>query len=196
MTTPQEQFWKGDFGAAYTARQVRDWRTRIPFWRDILTRTGAQSILEVGCGAGLNLKAIRHVNPMAALWGCDINQAALQQASDAGFSVFEGSVFDLQDHWPTARFDLVFTCGVLIHVSGADLERAMRSIIAASRRYVLAVEYAAAQEEEIEYRGHAERLWKRPFGKLYEAQGLQLVAEGEAPAEAFDRCTAWLLQRN
>lgn len=191
--TAQEQFWQGDFGTAYTSRQSADWRTRIPFWRDILVKTGATSVLEVGCNSGLNLKAIRHANPMLTLRGCDINQTALQKAADDGFSVIDESVFDLS--WAPKSFGLVATVGVLIHISPADIGRAMRCIIKASRRYVLAVEYAADKEEEVVYRGHSERLWRRPFGALYEAQGLKMVAQGEAPAEAFDRCQWWLLSK-
>jgi hypothetical protein len=45
----------------------------------------------------------------------------------------------------------------------------------------------------IEYRGEKDRLWKRPYGKLYEAMGLTLVKAG--PAEGFDRCDFWLLSK-
>jgi hypothetical protein len=72
---------------------------------------------------------------------------------------------------------------------------AMDNIIACSRRYVLAVEYADETEVEVQYRGHSERLWKRPFGRLYMDRGLNMVAEGEAPADAFDRCSWWLLSK-
>jgi hypothetical protein len=90
---------------------------------------------------------------------------------------------------------LTFTCGVLIHISPADIERAMRAIIASSKRYVLAVEYADEKEVEISYRGHSERLWRRPFGDMYEGLGLKIVDHGPAPADAFDRCAWWLLER-
>jgi pseudaminic acid biosynthesis-associated methylase len=195
MLTEQELFWQGDFGAEYVTRhRTLDWRKRVPFWRDILDRTSPRSILEVGCNSGANLKAIRQVNPMQSVWGCDINQAAIQQAADDGHSVIEASVFDLGDVW-WEKFDLTFTCGVLIHISPADIERAMRAIIASSKRYVLAVEYADEKEVEISYRGHSERLWRRPFGDMYEGLGLKIVDHGPAPADAFDRCAWWLLER-
>lgn len=189
----QEEFWRGDFGVAYTARNRPDWRARIPFWRDILAKTDAHSVLDVGTNAGWNLRALRQIDPMLSLWGVDVNQAAIQEAADAGLSVAEASIFDLAD-LSFGQFDLVATSGVLIHVSPADIERAMAEIVSASRRYVLAVEYAAEMEEEVPYRGHSERLWRRPFGSMYEAMGLKMVAEGEAPADAFDRCSFWLLE--
>jgi pseudaminic acid biosynthesis-associated methylase len=196
MLTEQEQFWQGDFGGAYIERNRNvDWRARIPFWYDIVKRTEARSVLEVGCNVGANMKAIRAVDPMIALWGCDINNAAIEEAGDAGLSVTEASLFDLKSEWPEGGFDLVATVGVLIHVSSEDLPRAMDSIISVSNRYVLAVEYADETEVEVEYRGHAQRLWRRPFGRLYAERGLSMVAEGEAPADAFDRCSWWLLSK-
>jgi pseudaminic acid biosynthesis-associated methylase len=195
MLTEQEQFWAGDFGSSYTQRNgIANWRARVPFWADIIARTGARSILEVGCNAGMNLRAIRQAAPEVHAWGCDINQAALQQAADDGHSVVEASVFDFGDVW-WERFDLTATVGVLIHISPADIERAMRAIIASSKKYVLAVEYADEWEVEVSYRGHSERLWRRPFGQMYQDFGLNLVAEFDAPADAFDRCRAWILSR-
>jgi pseudaminic acid biosynthesis-associated methylase len=196
MLTEQEQFWKGDFGGSYLERNRSvDWRARIPFWTDIIKLTGARSVLEAGCNVGANMKAIRAVDPMIALWGCDINNAAIEEAGNADLSVAEASLFDLKKEWP-GGFDLTFTVGVLIHVSPADLSRAMDSIISVSNRYVLAVEYADETEVEVPYRGHSERLWRRPFGKLYEAKGLKIVAEFDAPSDAFDRCRVWLLTKD
>ena len=195
MTTAQEQFWRGGFGDDYVRRcGIVNWRARVPFWRHVIEITKPRSILDVGCNAGLNLRAIRHIDPMLSLWGCDINQTALQAAADDGHSVVEASVFDLEGTW-FEKFDLVFSSGMLIHIGPSDIERAMRRIIAASKRYVLAVEYADEKEVEVSYRGYSERLWRRPFGAMYEQLGLKMVWQGEAPSEAFDRCHAWLLER-
>ena len=194
-STPQEEFWAGEFGTTYTQRNRGDWSARVPFWRSIVDATRPRSILEVGCNRGNNLKALRDVDPSITLYGCDINLDAIEEAHDADLHVVEASVFELGREWPVGGFDLVFTVGVLIHIAPDDLHQAMANIIGASARYVLAVEYPAEQETEIEYRGHSERLWKRPFGDLYRAQGLKLVSKGEAPAEAFDRCAWWLLEK-
>ena len=114
MTTAQEQFWQSSFGDLYTQRNGNtNWRARVPFWRQIIDITKPRSILEIGCNAGLNLRAIRHIDPMLSLWGCDINQTALQAAADDGHSVVEASVFDLEGVW-FEKFDLTFSSGMLI----------------------------------------------------------------------------------
>lgn len=195
MLTEQEQFWKGEFGSDYTERCRVVWRSRIPFWSSIVEMTKPRSILEVGCNAGWNMRALRVVDPTVTIRGCEINQTALQEAADVGLYVAEASLFDLKKEWPDDGFDLVATVGVLIHIAPEDLPRAMDSIISVSNRYVLAVEYADETEVEVEYRGHTERLWRRPFGRLYVERGLKIISEFDAPADAFDRCRVWLCEK-
>lgn len=182
----QEQFWAGQFGDDYTKRNQVDWRARIPFWREIIEITGARSVHEFGCNAGWNLSAIRRAYPDVVLSGNDLNESALRQAEDAGHKVYRGST--------AYCAELVFTAGVLIHIGPEELASAMYQVIGASHRYVLAIEYEDEKEVEVEYRGHAARLWRRPYGSMYEAMGLSLVGKVHNP-HGFDNCTAWLLEK-
>ena len=181
--------WEGPFGDAYTARNRVDWRARLPFWGRIVRATAARVALEVGCNAGWNLLCLRELGVRGS--GVEVNAEAAKEARGHGFFVWEADAavcYLLAD-----AADLVFTAGVLIHIPPADLDRAMRSIAHASRRWVLAVEYDAEEEVEVEYRGQRGALWKRPFGRLYQALGLRLVEEGDA--EGFDRCRFWLMEK-
>lgn len=187
-------FWKGGFGDSYILRNDIDYRTRIDFFREVMAMTSAGSILEVGCNKGHNLQAIAAVSPWIELAGCDINKTAVELAQKALPEAFIEHIGANELGQFGIKFDLVMTVGVLIHVSPADLKAVMRAIIDASEKYVLAVEYAAEKEEEIEYRGHAGKLWRRPFGKLYEDMGLKLVKEWPA-GDGFDNCQAWLMVR-
>jgi len=188
MRTPQEEFWRGGFGDEYLKRNRVDWRARIPFWHDILKFTGARSVYEVGCNAGWNLSAIREV-ARAKLYGCEINQRAATQAVLAGFDGVECGAAETR----MGGAELIFTAGVLIHVAPEALPKLMRLIVQCSFQWVLAIEYEADAEEMIEYRGETDRLWKRPYGKLYEALGLKVLHTGEATG--FDRCTYWLMEK-
>jgi SAM-dependent methyltransferase len=191
-----ERFWAGDFGIAYALRNMKvDWMARRSFWELVLERTRASRVLEVGCGAGWNLLAIRDVDARVRAIGVDVNLVALDMAHDAGVDAIELAAAQVASRWPLA-FDLAFTAGVLIHVPPAELAATMASIVAASRRWVLAIEYEAATEEEVPYRGHAERLWRRPFGLLYEAMGMELEDSGGLErGDGFDSCTWWLLRK-
>ena len=191
--TPQELAWAADFGDAYTARNRVNWRARIPFWREMIEATGARSVFEAGCNAGWNLSAIKRACPDVSVYGCDINEQAVGQATLAGLEVTIGTMKSELDGYESV-FDLVFTCGVLIHFAPENLQDAMRQIIDASADYVLAVEYASesGDEEPVTYRGQENMLWRRDYGRLYRECELQLVDEGEA--KGFDRCHFWLMR--
>jgi pseudaminic acid biosynthesis-associated methylase len=167
---------------------------RVPFWTDTLNITQARSVLEVGCNVGANLRAMRTVDRQLELKGIDVSYDACIEAVMVGLDVEQVRAADVGRKWPE-KFDLCATVGVLIHISDADLSTVMDSIIAASKRYVLAVEYESDHTEMVDYRSHSERLWKRPFGDLYLARGgLRLVDRRDA-GEGFDACTSWLLER-
>ena len=188
-----EEFWRGDFGDSYLIRNRNvNWAARVPFWQQIIARTHASSVLEVGCNIGANLRAIRKAAPEVETVGIDVNQSAIDEASAAGLTVAVASASDLSS---LGKFDLVFSSGVLIHIAPDDLSNVMDNIIAASREYVLAVEYADETEVEVPYRGHEGKLWRRPFGKLYEQKGLKIISSGPAPADAFDNCFFWLFTK-
>lgn len=195
MWTEQSQWWAGPAGEAYTARnRVRYWE-RYEFWERIAETTRARSIYEVGTNAGWNLTAINDQCDGVALYGCDVNPIAVGQARAAGLDVFQGDALEALSNFPNPTFDLVFTCGVLIHIPPATLPLVMQAIVNASAQYVLAVEYEG-DETMVEYRGEAERLWRRHYGALYEDMGLKLVDSGQVgPKDGFDNCTWWLLSK-
>lgn len=182
--------WAGEFGDEYTKRNQVDWRARIPFWRQVIERTGARSCFEVGCNAGWNLSAIREVAPHVTTCGTDINKAACEQAAVAGHIVFNNLDFTAIPR----KAELVFTAGVLIHIEPEHLEEMMKAIIDKSYRWVVAVEYSADKEKAIEYRGYKDKCWKRPYGYLYTELGLSLE-DTTWPVVGFDRCRAWLLEK-
>ena len=188
-----EEFWAGKFGNEYLERNQVNWQERAPFWQSAVEYCAPATALEVGCNRGHNLQAIQSVDSSIELYGVDVNATAVEEARQQGFEVQCTSAVTIAGLFDPGSIDLVFTCGMLIHVAPEDLDSVMRAIVATSGRYVLAVEYAADQEEEIEYRGHAGKLWKRPFGKLYEQLGLKLLSVGEAGG--FDECVYWLLEK-
>ena len=195
-----QEFWSGDFGDEYTKRNRVNWRARIPFWDRIVQMTGIRSAFEVGTNAGWNLSAIKQsiygwpVN----VEGIDVNPVAVRQAQKAGLNVYLVGAENTPTFDENDQFDLVFTSGGLIHVAPDELPKMMQDISDLSCDYVLAIEYDAEVETEVEYRGHQGKLWKRPYGKLYEAMGLTLVETGLlGEKDGFDPngVTYWLLRK-
>jgi len=64
-------------------------------------------------------------------------------------------------------FDMVFTSGVLIHISPGNINRVLDEIYRCSREYIWGFEYYADDYTEVNYRGHESLLWKTNFPKLY-----------------------------
>lgn len=188
-----EEFWAGKFGIEYLQRNQINPDDRVPFWKSAVDYCTPASVLEVGCNRGHNLVAIQKCDASIDCYGVDVNAVAVEEARQQGLEVQRANGQSIAGLYEAGSMDLVFTAGVLIHIPPEDLEAVMRAIIVTSARYVLAIEYAGEKEEEIEYRGHAGKLWRRPFGNIYQDLGLKMLSYGEAGG--FDQCIYWLLEK-
>ncbi len=188
-----ERFWGGEFGDAYTRRNLGSIE-REAFWNDLIAAHPFTSALEVGCNAGENLLALSTHVDARRLAGIDVNQSALSLARralpEADLRLAPARELPFAD----GAFELVFTAMVLIHQPDETLDTVMREIVRCSSRYVLAIEYAAEQPEEVAYRGHSGVLFKRPYADLYAETFPQLrpVASGFMGQDGWDDVT-WAL---
>src|SRR5262249_42089560 len=102
---------------------------------------------------------------------------------------------------PEDSFDLVLTCGVLIHINPADLPAIYRKMLALSSRYILINEYFNPTPVALPYRGHEERLFKRDFGSefLTTNEGHARVVDygflWQPMEPAWDNTTWWLFEK-
>ena len=178
MTTEQEQFWQSPFGDEYSDRndmgvqeldrmyKERYSASRSDMNREFLSDLSIASILEVGSNIGNQLLFFKEVG-YKNLTGLEINKRALRIARERlpEATFVEGSALSLP--FPDNTFDLVFTSGVLIHISPADVKKAMSEIYRAAKRYIWGFEYFDTTYHDVEYRGNKERLWKGNFAELY-----------------------------
>ncbi len=197
---PQTQFWEGQFGDEYTARNRCNPDDRQGFFARILDLTDSvSSICELGANRGHNLEAIGRINSSLELTGVEVNRVACSEM--AGKNRINSVCSTIQEFSSTEQFDLVFTCGVMIHLPPEDLKAVYEKMIGLSQRYVMVNEYFNPVPVEIEYRGHPERLFKRDFGgELLDASGgkLRLVDYGflwQRVEPAWDNTTWWLFEK-
>ncbi|NCC84301.1 MAG: pseudaminic acid biosynthesis-associated methylase [Clostridia bacterium] len=198
--TEQESFWAGTFGDEYVERNKSQalLASNLAFWSRILAQYGpVQSALELGANIGMNLMALDLLFPGIRMEGAEINEgAAAQLASWGKAKVFKGSIFnyDVQE-----QFDLVFTKGVMIHLSPDCLTQVYDLMEKASSRLVCIAEYYNPSPVEILYRGHPGKLFKRDFaGEMLERHSnLRLLDYGfvykRDPAFPQDDITWFLL---
>lgn len=87
------------------------------------------SFLEVGCGAGRNLRALDRERPGVELHGLDISRAAIRQAAYhlrcADLRV--GSLYELEA-FAERSIDVVYTSGVLMHVPHGEVAGVVREM--------------------------------------------------------------------
>jgi spore coat polysaccharide biosynthesis protein SpsF len=169
--TDQEEFWAGEFGDAYVARNAGDKLagSTVALFATILARCpNLESLTEFGSNFGQNLRAIRSLPPKVELDAVEINDSAVKllQAWGEVRRMHHHSILDFE---PDRTWDAVPIKGVPIHNNPDYLPQVYETIIRASKRYILLIEYFNPTPVEVEYRGHAGRLFKRDFaGEMLE----------------------------
>lgn len=209
-TTVQEEFWQSDFGKEYTDRceygepseldafYLRQFGVvRSAMNKEFLSDLNINSILEVGCNTGNQLNLLQSQG-YKTLYGLELQPYAVEKAKKLtrDINIIQGSAFDLpfRDNY----FDLVFTAGVLIHISPDDLPRIMKEIYRVSKKYIWGMEYFEEQHTAINYRGNADRLWKGNFSQEYRElfPDLNLVKEKRYKYLESENCdTMFLLEK-
>ena len=186
MTQPNTDAWAGSWGDSYQERNASNWgsiKNRSRLFGDIFqameTASKATpslpafpaSVIEVGGGAGDNLRAIdmiyeRSRQPVR-LMSCDPNETARKAMADVA-TVVPGDILALP--YGNNEADLVFTSGVLIHIQPTDIDRALSEIYRVSKRWILSIEYFNAVPDEVLYRGQSCMLWRRDWGEAWLAK--------------------------
>ena len=185
--TEQESFWAGDFGAEYIDRNQFTPQLRagtLNMWVAILNRMNSRpaSILELGANIGNNLQALQVLLPEAELAAVEINPKAAEILRQWGKAeVYETSILTFK---PDRHWDLVFTSGVLIHINPEVLNQIYSVFYNASNKYICMAEYYSPMPEELSYRGHKEKMYRRNFG----GEMLQAYTELSLRGYGFTYC--------
>ena len=187
-------FWAGKNGDAYSSRCKKVPEERADYWQKVVERYRPENMLEVGCNVGGNLQYI----PLDhhCLFGVDVNKWALTELKKAYplMNGVYGTIYDLP--FKNSFFDMVFTCGVLIHVPPKYVKEAMLELIRVSKHYVMIMEYFNPYFESITYRGKSLRLWHCPYATEMKKLGLIPEVEGRAGVDrGFDNVHFWSFKK-
>lgn len=201
--TEQEEFWAGEFGDDYICRNQGDemLASNLNFFSKALnSASGLNSVIEFGANIGMNLRALKLLYPHQEQFGIEINEKAAAELS--GFlgnkNVFNSSIFDFKIE---KKVTLSLIKGVLIHINPEMLPNVYEALYNASNKYILVCEYYNPSPVEINYRGHAERLYKRDFcGEMLKTYpDLRLIDYGFAykndPSFPQDDITWFLMEK-
>ncbi len=199
--TEQEAFWAGSFGDEYMQRNQGEALVAAStalLGRALSRATDISTAIEFGSNIGLKLVALKRLLPDVELAAVEINAAAAAQVATLGIDVHRGSILEFS---PARTYDLVLISGVLIHIAPEALPTVYDRLHEACGRYLYVAEYYNPTPVEVDYRGHAGRLFKRDFaGELLDRfADLRLRDYGFAyhrdPIFPADDVTWFLLER-
>ncbi len=190
-SSPQLKQWAGSFGKDYSDRNILAPEELDESYNQKYGKTKTElntlflgnfdkstRILEVGANVGNQLLSLQKMG-FKDLHGIEINEYAIERskARTNNINIIHGSAFDIpfkDDH-----FDMVFTSGVLIHISPSDIHKALNEIHRCSKEYIWGFEYYADEYTEVTYRDNKDLLWKTDFARQYldSFDDLELVKE-------------------
>lgn len=90
--------------------------TFISILETLKPTTGKLSILDAGCGDGLNLEMLSRI-PFLEVYGCDYNPRRVEVASKRfpNCTVFKADLIK-PESFPSKKFDIIFNCHVIEHI--------------------------------------------------------------------------------
>jgi hypothetical protein len=91
-------------------------------------------------------------------------------------------------------FDVVFTCGVLMHCDIEMAEKIADEMNRVSKRCLMFMEYFGNEDKEIPYREEKEYLWERPWPNYFKKWGFgePAVYGFLEPDQGFDSINYWI----
>ncbi len=163
--TQQEEFWKGDFAEGYVERNKGEdiLAAKLTAFSYFLRHaTAIHTSLELGGNIGMNERAMGLLIPGIQMHVVELNPEAAEicRTVKGVNNVYAGSIFDYETDM---RYDLVFTCGVMIHLDPSMLDSVYEKMYRFSKKYILVSEYYNPEPIEVPYHGFSEKLYKRDF---------------------------------
>lgn len=195
QVTHQRKTWESEFGKDYLQRNLFNpdelenlYINRYGFSKTQLNNDFLNDIpkdakiLEVGTNIGnqiLHLQTMGFTN----LYGIEIQDRAINFAKHRAdnLNIIKGDALDIpfKDNF----FDVVFTHGVLIHISPENINSVLKEIYRVSKKYIWGLEYFAEEYTEIKYHGQDSLMWKTDFMNLYKTnfENLEVIKEQKLP---------------
>lgn len=162
----QQKYWK--LNKSYISRNKKfDNKLGAIVWKKLLKKKKIFQVLECGSNIGRNLKQINIAYPRKKLSFIEINKKAYEicKKNKNIFYSYNSSIENCKIK--NNSFDLVFTSGVLIHVSDSSLKKIINNMTNWTKKYILVMEYFSTSRIEKKYRGKRGLLFTRDYGKEF-----------------------------
>jgi len=141
---------------------------------------GAKKICEAGCNIGNNLSSFPE---NLDVFGIDMNKKAIEKAKNQ-YPHFSFKQTDIkQTGFSDSSFDLVFTRGVLIHISTDELDSVMKELLRISKKWILNFEYFGEDGKMIKWKRGDDLLWYRNMKERWKNFDVKIINDVDIPKE-------------
>ena len=159
---------------------------------NVVLTLGGKRVLEAGCNIGNNLSEFPvdfDVN------GLDMNEKALKKCKEKypSFNFKKGSILNIP--FPDSSFDIVFTRGVLIHISPDDIEKSMAELFRISKKWIFNLEYFGEDNKMIKWKRGDDLLWYRNMKERWKNFKVEIISDVEIPETIDSGKTRFTLVR-
>jgi len=120
-----------------------------------------------------------HFPPMFDARGIDINKHAIELAQAKYPHLLFGNV-GFKTEFRKDMFSVVFTRGVMIHLTVEQVHEAIREMMTVSNKYIFHLEYFGKDGESVPYEVG---LWKRNMKEYYKYLPVSIISDCDIPVE-------------
>jgi SAM-dependent methyltransferase len=176
-------FWRQQHGYAEhrpAEEQGRD-VNEVSRWlaHDVIAPLAPRSVLELGCGAGRNLRHLREALPQARILGLEINRGAAEVAGKVpDVDIHVRSLYEARDLGPV---DVMLTAGVLMHIPHDRAPQVVASMVEQSEIATVHLELHGKP------RGFDFHRYPRDYAELYRSLGHQITYQVLDPDDPRNR---------
>jgi ubiquinone/menaquinone biosynthesis C-methylase UbiE len=165
-----DQLWSGAWGDIQRLGPVH--RRQTEELLKLVTRLNVRTVLDVGCGSGDNLAALKHAMPQLELSGVDVSPEALALAAQRvpGASL---RGLDVQSENLNERFDLVMAIQVIEHL--ADDRAALCNMARMAKQWVLVTTMRGHMRPSENSIGHLRNYSDNDLREKAASAGLEVV---------------------
>lgn len=139
----------------------------------ILRKNRWKKILEVGCGSGRLTKKIAEFPEIEKFMAMDISPDLIESAKkNTRGQTIEFQCIDLQNYNPKEKFDLVFSCEVMMHIPHQEINNIISKIVSFSKQKVILTEFFDPEKIGSSLGGYC---FVHDYKKIFENVGVKRV---------------------
>lgn len=164
-----KNYWKNRFDE--NNEWIKNYAETIdhPHRKNIIGELSQQhfdSLLEIGCGMGVNLQLIEKTFNVKTE-GVELNPYAVEYGKKLGLNLKVGEAENI--HYEPKSFDVILTDACLIYIEPKEIKKLVKKMIRIARKKIIMVEWYSPSKTGKLIEDH----WARDYEKLFADYGIK-----------------------